>query len=546
MRALLPVALVALALALAAVPVSALTVPSAPLNLAAVAGNQQVTLTWDPPASDGGSAITNYLVYRSTTAGGGVNEWGNKNPAVAPSARYAHTMAYDSQSDRTIMFGGTVDIVDRVGDTWSYELGSNLWTNLNPPTAPSKRAFAAMAYDRESDRIVLFGGSDNGAVTRPAETWTYDLDSNAWTNMAPATQPGLRRSSAMAYDSLHDRIIMFGGWGGSGGVPPDTLIADTWAYDLNANTWTNMAPAGAPSPRQDYGMAYDSRNDRVILFGGDGGALLSDTWAYSFATNAWTNLNPPVGPSPRVSHAMAYDEANGRTVLFGGVMAGGVRSAETWAYDYASNTWTDLTAGTAPGARWGHAMIYDTALGKMVLFGGNAGTRSDETWMNPPSMPIATLGNVLTFMDTGLTNGVTYYYRVAARNAAGLGPTSNEVSATPVTILGFYQPVDMGGVLNTVKNGATVPLKFEVFEGATERTDTSVVTSLSLIQVACITGLPSDAIEITATGGTSLRYDTTAGQFVYNWKTPNMGNTCWDVTLTVVGSSSITAHFKLK
>jgi len=115
-----------------------------------------------------------------------------------------------------------------------------------------------------------------------------------------------------------------------------------------------------------------------------------------------------------------------------------------------------------------------------------------------------------------------------------------------MTVLGFYHPVDMGGVLNTVKNGATVPLKFEVFEGATELTDTSVVESLTLTQVACTTGLPSDAIEITATGGTSLRYDTTAGQFVYNWQTPKMGNTCWDVTLTVVDGSSITAHFKLR
>ncbi len=120
------------------------------------------------------------------------------------------------------------------------------------------------------------------------------------------------------------------------------------------------------------------------------------------------------------------------------------------------------------------------------------------------------------------------------------------VKLSSLTILGFYHPVDMGGVLNTVKNGATVPLKFEVFEGATELTDTSVVQSLTVTQVACTTGLPSDAIEITATGGTSLRYDTTAGQFVYNWKTPNMGNTCWDVTLTVVGGTPITAHFKLR
>jgi len=44
--------------------------PSAPSNLAATAGNAQVILTWQPPASDGGSAITNYRVYRGATSGG--------------------------------------------------------------------------------------------------------------------------------------------------------------------------------------------------------------------------------------------------------------------------------------------------------------------------------------------------------------------------------------------------------------------------------------------------------------------------------------------
>ncbi|MEM4293013.1 MAG: fibronectin type III domain-containing protein, partial [Thermoplasmata archaeon] len=43
--------------------------PSAPRNLQAVAGNQSVTLSWQPPDNDGGSAITNYKVYRGTTSG---------------------------------------------------------------------------------------------------------------------------------------------------------------------------------------------------------------------------------------------------------------------------------------------------------------------------------------------------------------------------------------------------------------------------------------------------------------------------------------------
>jgi len=45
------------------------TVPSAPQNLVATAGNAQVSLLWTAPASNGGSPITGYNIYRSTTSG---------------------------------------------------------------------------------------------------------------------------------------------------------------------------------------------------------------------------------------------------------------------------------------------------------------------------------------------------------------------------------------------------------------------------------------------------------------------------------------------
>ena len=46
---------------------------------------------------------------------------------------------------------------------------------------------------------------------------------------------------------------------------------------------------------------------------------------------------------------------------------------------------------------------------------------------------MATVGNVLTYRNTGLTNGTTYWFQVAAVNTAGAGTRSNEVSATPAT-----------------------------------------------------------------------------------------------------------------
>ncbi len=115
------------------------------------------------------------------------------------------------------------------------------------------------------------------------------------------------------------------------------------------------------------------------------------------------------------------------------------------------------------------------------------------------------------------------------------------------TLQGFYQPVDMNGVWNTVKNGSTVPLKFEVFSGSTELTSVSVVNSVTSAPVAC-SGGSDDAIEevVTTTGGTVLRYDSTGGQFIDNWKTPRTAGKCYRVTMTTVDGSSLAAFFRLK
>src|SRR5205823_1877680 len=81
--------------------------------------------------------------------------------------------------------------------------------------------------------------------------------------------------------------------------------------------------------------------------------------------------------------------------------------------------------------------------------GGN--TTVDVTWTAPSSdggspitnyeiyrgtapggeAKVAEVGNTLTFHDTGLTNGQTYYCKVAGVNSAGTGAESNERSATP-------------------------------------------------------------------------------------------------------------------
>lgn len=104
----------------------------------------------------------------------------------------------------------------------------------------------------------------------------------------------------------------------------------------------------------------------------------------------------------------------------------------------------------------------------------------------------------------------------------------------------------MGGVWNVVKGGSTVPLKFEVFAGTTELTTTSVVLLPLVAAEAACTGGPSDDVEVVTTGGTSLRYDASGGQFLFNWQTPKKSGYCYVLTVNIADGSSLSANFRVK
>lgn len=137
----------------------------------------------------------------------------------------------------------------------------------------------------------------------------------------------------------------------------------------------------------------------------------------------------------------------------------------------------------------------------------------------------------------------------AADNAGREGTETRTYTVLAWTLYGFYRPVDMSGstkLWNTIKGGSTVPLKFNVFAGSTELTETAYVNLLQARQVSCSGGEEAPVEELSATGGTSLRYDWTAYQFIYNWQSPKQPGTCYEVKVGTLDGSSLTAHFRLK
>jgi len=128
---------------------------------------------------------------------------------------------------------------------------------------------------------------------------------------------------------------------------------------------------------------------------------------------------------------------------------------------------------------------------------------------------------------------------------------TTKASITAWSITGFYQPVTLTPpgsaiIYNTVKGGSTVPLKFNVYAGGVEQKTTSAIQGFTVFSGACTAQSYEDPVDFVTTGGTSLRYDTTAGQFIQNWKTPTGASQCLMVVMTAADGTPVSAYFKTK
>ncbi len=304
---------------------------------------------------------------------------------ATPAARKGHTLVYDPNTRKAILFGGS-DFATTFGDTWAFDPSTGDWTELEPSGgAPSAREYHRMVYDPVQQKLIMFGGSDISALN---DTWAFDPVASTWTELHPTGEtPPVRDEHAMIYDPDSHRVILFGGWSTDEGA----LLNDTWAYDPAANTWTRLSPLGSQPPkRAGHGLVYEPASHRVILFGGFGGASeatganLNDLWAYDLTVSTWTELTPAGAlPVARQGQAMVLDSGTGDLIVHGG-SDGLAELSDTWSYDPTTNSWTELEpAGGTPAGRQDHALVYDQARAAMILFGGfdiPKGIHFGDTW----------------------------------------------------------------------------------------------------------------------------------------------------------------------
>jgi hypothetical protein len=265
--------------------------------------------------------------------------------------------------------------------------GTPVWTQLTPSgTPPRTRGGQSAIYDPARNRMVVFGGDQGSSSSSFNDVWALSLaDAPAWTQLTPSgTPPNVQGGQSAIYDSVRDRMVVFGGLSGL------YYCNDVWALSLAGTpAWTKLTPLGTlPSGRWEHSAIYDPVRDRMVVFGGhDDAGYVNNVWVLWLAgTPAWTQLTPSgTPPSARSSHSAIYDPVRDRMVIFGGYVNSYSSFRDVWALSLAGTpAWTPLaSSGTRPSSRYWHSSIYDPVRDRMVVFGGDEGWGSylNDVWV---------------------------------------------------------------------------------------------------------------------------------------------------------------------
>jgi hypothetical protein len=246
-----------------------------------------------------------------------------------PATRAGGALADDPQHHDVLLFGGDKTGVYR-GDTW---LWNGAWRQACPAHSPSSRTGAAVTYDPVRHLILLFGGFDGGDL---GDTWVWN--GTDWSKKSPATSPPARQYARLAFDVARGNAVLYGGFG---------ALSDTWTWD--GSNWTQRHPTRKPPALYEATpfpepMVYDSvRNVIVAVVAVQHSSSTAedtmDTWTWN--GTSWTRLAPAASPPPRDGFGLTYDSGRSLVVLAGGFPFGAADPTSTWGWN--GVTWSNLS-----------------------------------------------------------------------------------------------------------------------------------------------------------------------------------------------------------
>ncbi|MBI4393658.1 MAG: hypothetical protein HY556_07690 [Euryarchaeota archaeon] len=322
------------------------------------------------------------------------------------------------------IFGGS-DPFSRSNTIVRYHPGTDTVTTMTA-TLPTARVWTSAAWD--GTNAYIFGGYD-GAVLDQIVRYSPATDTVTVMNGTLPSGGGYLTSAVWG----GTKAYLFGGC-----YTQDCLSNKVLRYDPGTDT-VNTLTATLTTGRYATSAAWDGTN--AYIFGGFyNNVLINEIVGYNPGTDTVTTMTARL-PTGRDYTSAVWDGTN--SYVFGGYDGGRLNKIVRYGLGPGAPQTLAAYAGPASGEitlTWQPPLnnTYSSSITNYTVYRGSASGSLSL---------FATIGNVTTYVDTGLPLGATRYYRITASTASGESPRSNEASATtynlpsePIDVTAFAGP----------------------------------------------------------------------------------------------------------
>ncbi len=261
-----------------------------------------------------------------------------------------------------VVWGG--QIADSTGGR--YDPIADTWLPTTTLSAPSPRYQHTAVWT--GGQMVVWGGVDptQGGMQGLNTGGRYDPEADAWSGMTTSGAPRGRSWHTAIWSG--NRMIV---WGGMGGAP----VNSGGVYDPATDTWTATSMIGVPVARWDHSAVWTG--SEMIVWGGYNdflGQWYNTGGRYDPVTDSWRPTSIVGTPSAREGQTAVWDGA--RMIVWGGLVSENAGTGGR--YDPSQDSWKPTSTLNAPSnaTRRGHAAVWTGS--QMLIWGGgnlNSGGR---------------------------------------------------------------------------------------------------------------------------------------------------------------------------
>ena len=379
--------------------------PSYPRNLHAAAGDGFVELDWEPPADDGGAAVSGYNIYRGESSGGEVlhhQVGGDRNTYN------------DTGLENNVTFYYLVTAENTVGESLpAVEVSATPQSGVTVPSRPNNLLSAAgdgfvyLTWEPPGDHggvpltnYRIYRGMMEGSEYLLDETEAVETYYNDTTV-----------ENGASYHYYVTALNSLGESAGSIGISADPLGVPGSPGNLSAESGDGYVVLSWEEPDDDGGspvISYD-------IYRGPGPEVMTRIDSVDVFTFMFNDSSVENGVTYYYGITARNDEGGSRTLTV----------VEAIPNVRPKTPSPPLNLILRPGyghidLNWQHPLVNgSSSLTEYRIYrGGSSGTGILLT---------STVSRLTAYRDSSVTDGNSYYYHVSAVNSAGEGKPGNQV-----------------------------------------------------------------------------------------------------------------------